>query len=92
MSKVRKNSSAPNSELKFRVKQGHFGLRISGYIPPAIMNKIAVYGKYWSPYDVEQYLSMFEQKGQPNSLKGWYFTNEAINVLINQGCKVLINV
>lgn len=91
MAKVKNNSSAPNSEQKFRFKQGYFGLKSTSYIPPVVMEKIAVHGKYWSPYEIEQYLLENDQKGRPNSLKGWYFTNEAINVLITQGYKVFIN-
>jgi hypothetical protein len=91
MAKITNNSSAPSTELKFRFKEGYFGLKIKGYIPPAVMEKIAVYGKYWSPYEIEKYLFINSQKGQPNSLKGWYFTHEAINILINNGYKVYIN-
>lgn len=90
MANLTNNSLAPNSEQKIRFKQGYFGLKIIGYIPPALMEKIAIHGKYWSPYEVQQYLQAYNQKGNPNSLKGWYFTNEAINVLITQGCKIYI--
>lgn len=92
MAKIKNFRSAPNNEQIFRFKQGYFGLKSTSYIPPAIMQIIAVHGKYWSPYHIEQYLIENDQKGRPNSLKGWYFTSEAVNVLINQGFKVFINI
>ncbi len=91
MAKVKNNSSAANAPLKFRIKQGYFGLKITGYVQPQIMQIIALHGKYWSEYEIEQYLLENDKKGRPSNLKGWYFTNEAVNVLIAQGHKVFIN-
>ena len=64
--------------------ESYFGLTISERLPTNVWSKLKPPAKYWSADDIDEWnedMDNFSKVGNGKYMKGWYYTNEIIEIL-----------
>jgi hypothetical protein len=85
-------NSVANKSIPIKVIDGSFGKKIVTRLPAELFAKIKHEAKYWSAADIDDWnedMDDFSKVGDGKYDKGWYYTENAVEILKNLGYEII---